>query len=159
MSLQELKSNANKRRKRVGRGNGSGMGTYCCRGMNGQSCRAGGRRRPGFEGGQTSYIKRMPKLKGFTNVNRIEYQVLKTSDLNIFENGDTVDLEKMLEKNLVSKKNKPVKLLLGKDKLEKQLTIIVHKASATATKAVGDAKGELKLLTTKPQPEENTKKE
>ena len=84
MNLQTLKSKkgARHRRKRVGRGNGSGMGTFSTRGMNGQNARSGGNRRPGFEGGQTPFIKRMPKLKGFKNPNYIDYQVINVKDLN-----------------------------------------------------------------------------
>jgi len=91
--LLELKSkNGRKQAKRVGRGNGSGHGTFSCRGMKGQSARAGGRRRPGFEGGQTPYLRKMPKLKGFKNPNHVEFQVVNVGALNIFEEGSTVDL-------------------------------------------------------------------
>ena len=141
MTLQELKNRSNKKRKRIGRGNASGHGTYSCKGMNGQTARSGGKRRPGFEGGQTPYIKRMPKLKGFKNPNRVEFQVINVGQLNVFNDNDTVTLEKLLEKNLVSKKNRPVKLLAGKGDLEKSLKIVVDKASAKAIDAVKAKKG------------------
>jgi len=145
MTLTELKNKTNKKRKRIGRGNASGHGTYSCRGMNGQTARSGGKRRPGFEGGQTPYIKRMPKLKGFKNHNRVEFQVINLGQLNIFNDNDTVDKAKLLEKNLLSKKNRPVKLLAGKGDLEKSLKIIVDKASAKAIEAVKAKKGSIEL--------------
>jgi len=150
MSLQELKNKTNKKRKRIGRGNASGHGTYSCRGMNGQTSRSGGKRRPGFEGGQTPYIRRIPKLKGFKNPNRVEFQVVNLGQLNVFNDNDTVNLEALLEKKLVSKKNRPVKLLAGKGDLEKSLKIVIDKASGKAIEAVKAKKGsvETKMKTT-----------
>lgn len=145
--LLNLKSKTGrKKKKRVGRGNGSGLGTYSARGMNGQNCRSGGKRRPGFEGGQTPLLMRLPKLKGFKAVNRIEYQVVNVGELNIFNDGDKVEVKNLIEKNLVSNKNKPVKLLGGKGDLEKQLTVVVHKASESAQKAIEAKKGNIEFL-------------
>ena len=149
MTLTELKNKSNKKRKRIGRGNASGHGTYSCKGMNGQTARAGGKRRPGFEGGQTPFIKRMPKLKGFKNPNHVEYQVVNIGQLNIFNDNDTVDKTTLLEKNLLSKKNRPVKLLAGKGELEKNLTVIVDKASAKAIDAVKAKSGSVQLTSKK----------
>ncbi|MFC1616420.1 50S ribosomal protein L15 [Patescibacteria group bacterium] len=157
MSLLELKSKVKQKRKRVGRGNGSKLGTYCARGMNGQNSRSGGKRRPGFEGGQTPYLKRMPKLKGFKNPNRINYQAVNLEALNIFDDKETVDAESLYKKNLISKKNQPVKLL-GQGKLEKALTIKVDKASVSATKAVAAAKGKLELSNVETTEEEKKPK-
>ncbi len=156
MSLTELKSNANKKRKRVGRGNGSGHGTYCCRGMKGQSSRAGGRRRPGFEGGQTPFLRRMPKLKGFTNPNHVEYQVVNIGQLNMFDENTEITKELLLQKNIISKKRVPVKLLAGKGELEKTVTITVDKASAAAIKAVESKKGKVTLLAPKEEPKKES---
>ena len=100
MSLTELKNKTNKKRKRIGRGNASGHGTYSCRGMNGQTARSGGKRRPGFEGGQTPYIRRMPKLKGFKNHNRVEFQVINLGQLNIFNDNDTIDKAKLTNSSM-----------------------------------------------------------
>jgi len=143
MPLTNLKSKANKTRKRVGRGNASGHGTYSCRGMNGQSARSGGRRRPGFEGGQTPYLRRMPKLKGFTNHNYVEYQVINIGDLNIFEDKAEIKKEDLLAKNLICKKSVPVKLLGGKGEIEKEITIHVDKASASAITKIEAKKGKV----------------
>lgn len=146
MSLLELSSkNGKKRRKRVGRGNASGHGTFSCKGMKGQTARSGGRRRPGFEGGQTPYINKLPKLKGFKNPNHVEYQVVNVGALNIFEDKATVDMEALYSKNLISKKFKPVKLL-ATGELEKSLTIVVDKASKKAIEAVESKKGSVEIL-------------
>lgn len=146
MSLSNLSSKTGRKsKKRVGRGNGSGHGTFSCRGMKGQSARSGGRRRPGFEGGQTPYVQKMPKLKGFKNPNRTEYQPVNLAALNIFEDGATVNLETLYAKNLISKKTRPVKLL-ATGELEKSLTIEVHKASKKAIEAVESKKGKVTLL-------------
>lgn len=147
MSLLELRSKlGRKRRKVVGRGDGSGHGTTSTRGGKGQTQRSGGTRRPGFEGGQTPIYRRMPKLKGFKNPNHVDFQVINLEDLNLFENNSAVTIEELLKKNLISKKNKPVKLL-GNGQLEKSLTITVHKASASAIEAVEAKKGKITLLT------------
>jgi len=146
MSLQDLRTNNKKTKKRVGRGNGSGHGTYCCKGASGQTKRSGGRRRPGFEGGQTPYIRRIPKLKGFKNPNHVEYQAINVGTLNIFDDKTEVTIELLYKKNLISKKTKPVKLLAGKGKLEKELTIKVHKASAAAIKQVEANKGKFSTI-------------
>jgi len=148
VSLTELSSkNGRKASKRVGRGNGSGHGTFSCRGMKGQSARSGGRRRPGFEGGQTPYMMKMPKLKGFKNPNHVDYQAVNIGQLNDFEDNAKVDIEALYGKNLISKKNKPVKLLAGKGALTKSLTVVVHKASEAAIAAVEAQKGKVELLT------------
>ncbi len=158
--IHKLKSNVKSKRKRVGRGNGSGHGTYSTRGMKGQSARSGGRRRPGFEGGQTPYLRRLPKLKGFKNPNRVEFQAVNIGDLNVFDDKATVDKAALYEKNLIAKKNRPVKLLGGKGELEKTLTIKVDKASASAIKAVEAKKGKVELTapTEQVQAEEKAEK-
>ena len=162
MTLTNLRSKTGKKaRKRVGRGDGSGHGTFSCRGMNGQSSRSGGRRRPGFEGGQTPYLRKLPKLKGFRNPNHFEYQIVNIGALNVFEDNAKVDKAALHAKNLISKMSRPVKLLAGKGDLEKVLTIIVEKASASAIKKVEAKKGKVEITTTreKPKKEEKSAKE
>lgn len=156
MNLLKLKPKSSKKRKRVGRGNASGHGTYSCRGMKGQSARAGGRRRPGFEGGQTPYLRKMPKLKGFKNPNYIKYQIINIGQLNIFDNNSEVKKEDLLTKNLISKKSLPVKLL-SKGELEKKITITVDKASKEALKKA-EKGGATIILTAAPRPK-NSKKD
>ncbi|MBD3360942.1 50S ribosomal protein L15 [Candidatus Peregrinibacteria bacterium] len=161
MTLSELKSKtAKKSRKRVGRGNGSGHGTYSCRGMKGQKARTGGKRRPGFEGGQTPFLRRMPKLKGFKNPNRIKYQIVNTGQLNVFDENSNITKEDLLSKKITSKKNQPVKLLSGKGKLEKKITITVDKASKQAIKDLESQKGKVELpKQTKEAPKNQPKEE
>jgi len=141
-SLQNLKSNpgARKKAKIVGRGNGSGHGTYSTRGMNGQRQRTGSKAKPGFEGGQTPLFRKMPKLKGFTNINRIDYQVVNVGDLNVFEDSEEIDVVKLYEKKLICRKDQPVKIL-GDGELTKKLTIKVDKFSASAKAKIEKAKG------------------
>jgi large subunit ribosomal protein L15 len=158
MPLLKLKSKIRQKRKRVGRGDGSGKGTYCTRGMKGQSARSGGRRRPGFEGGQTPYLRKMPKLKGFKNPNYIKYQIINTGQLNIFDDKATITKKELLAKNLISKKSLPIKLLGGKGELEKSLTIKVDKASASAIKAVESQKGKIILPKIAEKSESKTQK-
>jgi len=142
--LQSLKRNnkARKKSKRLGRGDGSGAGSYSGRGMNGQNCRTGGGTRPGFEGGQTPLYRKMPKLKGFKNINRINYQVVNLEKLNLFEDNEEIDITKLYDNNMVSHKNRPVKIL-GQGELTKALTITVDNVSASARVKIEKAKGKV----------------
>lgn len=147
MSLHNLSSKmGRKRRKRVGRGNSSGHGTYSTRGGKGQTARKSGTRRPGFEGGQTPLIRKVPKTKGFKNPKRKEYQIITTSSLNIFENNATINIEILYSKNLIAKKTIPVKLLRGSENLEKTINLTIHKASASAIKDLEAKKGKITLI-------------
>ncbi len=142
MSLLQLKSNkgARKKRKTVGRGNASGHGSYSTRGGKGQTARTGSGYKPGFEGGQTPLYRKMPKLKGFNNINRIEFQVVNVESLNLFDDGDEIDVVKLFEKKLIRHKEKPVKVL-GNGDLKKKLTIKVDRVSKSAQEKISGAKG------------------
>lgn len=129
-----------KNRKRVGRGNGSGYGTYSGRGVKGQKSRAGFRMRPGFEGGQLPIIERLPRKRGFTNIFRTEYSVVNLSRLNAFESGDEVTLEKMLAAGLVKSLKNPVKVLAAGE-IEHALTVKAHKFSTAAKTKIEAAGG------------------
>lgn len=132
-----------KNRKRVGRGNGS-SGTYSGRGMKGQNSRTGGGVRPGFEGGQTPLHKRMPKIKGFNNINTINYKALSLSTLNEhFKDGETVTQQDLVAKNLFHKNDK-IKLLAN-GSLDKKLNIEVDKASKKAIELVEKSGGTVKV--------------
>jgi len=147
MRLHKLSSKLGKKnRKRVGRGIGSGHGVFSCRGCKGQNSRTGGGVRVGFEGGQTPFLRRLPKLKGFKNPTKIEYQIISTSDLNVFEDGAEIKLEDLLKKGLVGKKGLRVKLLDGKEELKKSVTITVDKASESAVKKVEEKKGKVIIV-------------
>ena len=130
-----------KARKRVGRGNGSGHGTYSGRGCNGQKSRAGYRMKPGFEGGQLPLVKRLPRLRGFTNIFRVEYSVVSLGKLSqAFESGAEVDPEKLVAAGLVKSRRKPIKVLADGD-LGHPLTVKAHRFSAAARSRIEAAGG------------------
>lgn len=132
-----------KKRKRVGRGIGS-SGTYSGKGNKGQNARTGGGVRPGFEGGQTPLHKRMPKIKGFKNINRVEYKALSLSTLNDnFNDGETVTKKDLVAKNLFNKRDN-IKLLAS-GTLDKKITIEVDKASQKAIELVEKSGGTVKV--------------
>ena len=157
MKLLNLKSKVKKIRKRVGRGNGSGMGTYSCRGMNGQNSRAGGKRRPGFEGGQTPLIRKMPKIKGFRSPNRVEFQAVNVGTLEKLD-AEIIDITVLYENNLISKKNLPVKIL-GMGELTKKLEVKVDKVSASAREKIEKAGGKVVELMQEEKKEEEPKED
>lgn len=141
MKLNELKpaKGARHHKRRVGRGPGSGHGKTSGRGHKGQKSRSGYSSKPGFEGGQMPLIRRIPK-RGFKNRNRKEYQIVNISDLNVFNDGDTVSKESLKEKNLISKINEPVKIL-GNGEIKKKLTVKVDKISNTAREKIEASSG------------------
>lgn len=145
MKLHELTSAGNKSKTRVGRGNGS-KGTFCGRGCKGQGQRKSGNVRPGFEGGQTPLYRRLPKLRGFKNPNKVAYQVVNVSTLDSFKDGETINTEILFEKGMIEKKNQPVKIL-GNGNLSKKLTIapdlyLSASAKEKITKASGTIQAE-----------------
>jgi len=144
MKLNSIKpkAGATHYQRRVGRGIGSGHGAFSGHGAKGQGARQGGNVRPGFEGGQTPLIRRIPKLRGFKNINHLDYQIINVSDLNLFKDGDEVNALTLLGHNLVRHKSKPIKLL-GDGTLERKLTIKLHKVSASAKEKVVKAGGKV----------------
>ncbi len=128
-----------KSRKRVGRGDGSGHGTYSGRGCKGQKSRAGCKVRPGFEGGQLPLIKRLPQKRGFVNIFRTEYSIISINKLNMFESGSEVTPERLVAAGLVKSLQHPVKILADGD-INYPLLVKAHKFS-TAAKAKIEAAG------------------
>ncbi|MBI4181148.1 MAG: 50S ribosomal protein L15 [Chloroflexi bacterium] len=126
--------------KRVGRGDGSGHGTYSGRGCKGQKARAGHKIKRGFEGGQLPLQKRLPRKRGFNNVFRIEYSVLNISELNLFEAGSEVTPERLVATGLVKSLGYPVKILAEGD-LAYPLLVKAHKFSAAAKAKIEAAGG------------------
>ncbi len=120
-----------KDRKRVGRGDGSGHGTYSGRGSGGQKSRAGYKMKPGFEGGQLPLIKRLPRKRGFVNIFRKEYSVININELNMFESGSEVTPERLVTAGLVKSLRHPVKILAEGD-ISHPLLVKAHKFSTTA---------------------------
>jgi large subunit ribosomal protein L15 len=129
-----------KNRKRVGRGDGSGHGTYSGRGVKGQKSRAGFKMRPGFEGGQLPLIKRLPRKRGFTNIFRVEFSIVNMKELNTFESGSEVTPESLIAAGLVKSLNQPVKILADGE-IDRPLTVKAHKFSATAKAKIEAAGG------------------
>jgi large subunit ribosomal protein L15 len=127
-------------RKRVGRGNGSGHGTYSGRGCNGQKSRAGYKIRPGFEGGQLPLIKRLPRKRGFTNIFRIEYATVSLEKINIFEPGSEVTPEKLLAARIIKSLRHPVKILADGD-INHAFVIKANKFSVAAKAKIESAGG------------------
>ena len=147
MQLNDLRpaEGAKKSRKRVGRGNSSGHGTYAGRGLNGQLSRAGGGKGSGFEGGQMPLSMRLPKLPGFRNINRVEYAPVNVSRLEaVFESGDVVDGASLVEKGVIKSEAIPVKVLAD-GSLTKSLTVRVDKVSASAQAKIEAAGGKVEL--------------
>lgn len=145
MELKDLKPAEGSRhsRKRVGRGNGSGYGKTAGRGLNGQKSRAGGGKRPGFEGGQTPLAMRLPKLPGFRNINRVEYLPVNVSRLEEkFEAGEVVNGESLKAKGIIKHEDALVKVL-GDGELTKTLTVSVDKVSASAKAKIEAAGGKV----------------
>ena len=145
MELKDLKPAEGSRhsRKRVGRGNGSGYGKTAGRGLNGQKSRAGGGKRPGFEGGQTPLEMRLPKLPGFRNINRVEYLPVNVSRLEEkFEAGEVVNGESLKAKGIIKHEDALVKVL-GDGELTKALTVSVDKVSASAKAKIEAAGGKV----------------
>ncbi|WNG46772.1 50S ribosomal protein L15 [Archangium minus] len=140
------------RKKRVGRGQGSGLGKTAGRGGKGQKARTGNMRFEGFEGGQSPLQRRLPKF-GFISPNRTEYAVVNLADLEGFDAGATVDVESLKARGLVKGRYDGIKVL-GNGALTKKLTVRVNKASATAREAIEKAGGsveELPLVAHKPE--------
>jgi large subunit ribosomal protein L15 len=133
------------RKKRVGRGQGSGLGKTAGRGGKGQKARSGNMRFEGFEGGQSPLQRRLPKF-GFNPPNRVIYAVVNLSDLEQgFDAGATVDVTTLESKRLVKGRYDGVKVL-GQGGLSKKLTVRVHKLSEKAREAIEKAGGAVEVL-------------
>ncbi|MCH5324740.1 MAG: 50S ribosomal protein L15 [Eubacterium sp.] len=147
MKLHELSpaAGATKEVKRIGRGHGSGHGKTAGKGHKGQWARSGGGVRPGFEGGQTSLARRMPK-RGFNNIFATEYTIVNVSDLEArFESGAVIDTEALIEAGLVTKLLDGVKVL-GNGELTKSLTVKAAKFSESAKTKIENAGGKIEVL-------------
>jgi len=130
-------------RKRVGRGPGSGHGKTAGRGNKGQKSRTGYRHQRGFEGGQMPLHRRLPK-RGFTNIFRVEYDVVNISDLDRFDAGAAVNPE-ILAASRLTRKNRLIKIL-GDGEIKKALNVSAHKFSASAKASIEAAGGRCEVL-------------
>jgi large subunit ribosomal protein L15 len=147
MKLDDLRpaAGSSKKRKRVGRGDGSGHGKTSCRGHKGQGARSGGQRKPGFEGGQMPLQRRLPK-RGFNNPFRIDTSVINLEQLEAFPSGTEVTPEVLAKQGLVRGKSKRVKIL-GDGSLSKALTVRAHGFSAKAKEKIEASGGKAELIT------------
>ena len=128
-----------KKRKRVGRGPGSGLGKTAGRGGKGQTARSNGTIPRGFEGGQMPLQRRLPK-RGFKNPFRKEWAVVNVGKLDAFDNGAVVDAAALIACGLIREVGDGVKIL-GKGELKKKLTVRAHAISAGALEKVTKAGG------------------
>ena len=136
---------ATKKKRRVGRGEGSTLGKTSGKGQKGQKSRSGGRVKPGFEGGQMPLHRRVPKV-GFTSPNPTVYSEVNIRALEQnFADGDTVDLEALTAKGLTRKNNAGAKIL-GEGELTKKLTVKVQKFSKSAVSKIEAAGGSTEVV-------------
>ena len=134
-----------KNRKRIGRGNATGQGRTAGKGHKGYKSRSGAGRKLHFEGGQTPLYRRLPKSNGFNNIFKEKFDVININKLElVFKDGEKVDKQALITKNIVSGKFK-IKLL-GYGKLTKKLNITVDRASKSAIKAVEKMNGEVTII-------------
>jgi large subunit ribosomal protein L15 len=146
MKLSELKppEGARKKKKRIGRGEGSGHGGTSTKGHKGYKARSGGKRSPGFEGGQMPLQRRLPK-RGFTNPSRKEWSVVNLRDLSAFPDGAVVDVEGMKSSGLVRKTGFGVKIL-GEGEISRPLTVRAQAFSLSARKKIEAAGGKAEVI-------------
>jgi large subunit ribosomal protein L15 len=137
-----------KKRKRVGRGPGSGIGKTAGRGGKGQTARSGGSIPRGFEGGQMPLQRRLPK-RGFKNPFRKEWVVVNVGRLDVFRSGSVVDIAALLARGLIREVGDGVKIL-GKGELKKKLTVRAHAISAGALEKLQKAGGVFEEIVSKP---------
>ncbi len=154
IGLNNLKApeGATHKKKRVGRGPGSGLGKTSGRGNKGQKSRSGYSGKRGFEGGQMPLHRRLPK-RGFTNIFKQVWAEVNLADLeNFFEAGATVTPEALVEKKLVRKSLQKAIVILGQGELKKSLRVSAHRFSAAAKQKIEAAGGQADVLpTTKPE--------
>ncbi len=134
---------AKHKRKFVGRGNGSGHGTYSGRGLKGQKARSGGGVRLGFEGGQLALIKRLPRKRGFKNIFRTEYNIVNVGQLAVFAPGSEVTPEELLRAGLIGSVDHPTKIL-GTGDIKHPLVVSVDGFSSSAEKKIVAAGGSIR---------------
>ena len=160
MQQHELRQapGATHRRKRVGRGNASGHGTYSGKGLKGQKARAGGGVRPGFEGGQLPLIRRMARKRGFRNPFRVDYEEVNVGQLGRFSAGAEVTAQSLLEARIIRRLRKPVKIL-GNGELAVALTVEAVAFSTSARSKIESAGGTVRWLNGEPPPPETAEAE
>jgi large subunit ribosomal protein L15 len=147
MKLNDLQppQGAHRSRDRAGRGISAGRGKTAGRGQKGQRARSGGTKRPYFEGGQLPLVRRLPHLRGFNNIWRVEYSPINVERLNRFAVGDEVTPETLASAGMIKSPGEAVKILGGGD-LDRALTVRAHKFSASAREKILAAGGAVEEL-------------
>ncbi|MCX5847472.1 MAG: 50S ribosomal protein L15 [Deltaproteobacteria bacterium] len=143
MNLGTLKppEGSRKKKKRVGRGDGSGHGGTSCKGHKGQNARSGGGVRPGFEGGQMPLSRRLPK-RGFRNPFRREIVIVNIEQLKKFPEGSLIDKDSLISSGLIKRKGDTIKVL-GKGDIDYPLSIKVDMISRGAKEKIVNAGGSI----------------
>jgi large subunit ribosomal protein L15 len=136
---------ARKHRKRVGRGDSAGQGSYAGRGIKGQKSRSGGGPRPGFEGGQLPMIKALPMKRGFTNIFKTYYALVKLDTLEQFNEGERITPELLRERGYLRDRKRSVKILAD-GQLSKPVTVAAHKFTSSAREKIEAAGGKVEEL-------------
>ncbi|MCK4978277.1 MAG: 50S ribosomal protein L15 [Anaerolineales bacterium] len=149
MKLHDLKPNegANKSRKRVGRGIAAGQGKTAGRGMKGQGARTGGGTRLYHQGGNLPFFRRLPFLrgKGFTPINRVEYNEINLDQLDVFSAGSDITPETLEQARLLRDKRNPV-VILGRGDVSVALEVRVHRVSKGARAKIESAGGSVEIV-------------
>ncbi len=148
MNLHDLKParGSRKKRTRVGRGISAGKGKTAGRGTKGQNARSGGVKGPYFEGGQLPLFRRLPTLRGFRNVNRVEYQPVNVGELaQDFQAGDEVTPEVLIARGYIRRRGGPV-VILGDGEIDIALTVKAHRFSKSARAKIEAAGGSVEIL-------------
>lgn len=149
MKLHDLKPNegANKSRKRVGRGIAAGQGKTAGRGMKGQGARTGGGTRLYHQGGNLPFFRRLPFLrgKGFTPINRVEYNEINLDQLEVFSAGSDITPETLEQARLLRDKRNPV-VILGRGDISVALKVRVHRVSTGARAKIESAGGSVEIV-------------
>ena len=147
MQQHELRppKGAKKSRRRVGRGDSSGFGSFAGRGMKGQKSRTGGGVRPSFEGGQLPLSKKLPMIRGFTNIFRTRYSVVNVDRLAAFPSESEVTPEVLNQVGILRNLNYPVKIL-GRGELNVPLVVSAHKFSNSARQQIEAAGGSVREI-------------
>lgn len=133
-----------KRKKRIGRGRGSGIGKTSGKGGKGATARSGNETSIQFEGGQTPLFRRIPK-RGFNNPFKKEYNIINIKDLARFDKDTIVNEEKLKEVGLIKKSLDGIKVL-GDGEIKNSITVIAHKFSKVAQEKIKASGGEVKVL-------------
>jgi large subunit ribosomal protein L15 len=146
MRINQLKppTGAIKKRKRVGRGPGSGHGKTSCRGHKGSNSRSGGGVPPGYEGGQMPLKRRLPK-RGFHNIFKKRVATINIKDLARFEEGSVVDVQALINAGVVKRPAAGIKVL-GEGKVSHSLTVRVHFYSNAAKEKIEAAGGKVEII-------------